>query len=523
SDELIAEMAEAYGLAVLRDVPFSAIRNSDDTPGAGGATPAGVQNALKQLPWFQPMAPVAGSQAPETPALSAPEKARRSARLGWRSALNGYVIFRGAARGAKMGPYVSQFLLAGTTQDPMDGCIQHGSQSISHKIATFEAGVDYLSDWHSWLGAQNGGDQNSLHQHIEFTDQTKAIELPEQPPRFVTTPRDLAAFVRGDATCQPFLNAARMLAGNPKCDPAAAPNWANPVDDPAAIDIDPHLADMLAQATARGLEMAQNPLSTDNISPERLGAMLTLVANDDMGELSSAIRKELISMHMKLQNIGLLNPVSAHNTLQLKHKSNPLENRANPEEWAIDGEDRSLLLPLAYIGGSPMRATAGADHAIIAGACVTILKAYFDMFKSKTCWSPLSLLDVGMRTVFEASEDGDCLRDSSDDPADLTLEGELNKLAANIAMGRTMAGTQLYSEHYENLRRGERLAVRLLTEQMLATPEKKPLCLHGFDGERITIETRASGNGVEPLVHVDGHDSDRWLNEDIYVVKKVAS
>jgi hypothetical protein len=36
------------------------------------------------------------------------------------------------------------------------------------------------------------------------------------------------------------------------------------------------------------------------------------------------------------------------------------------------------LLPMAFQEGSPMHPSYGAGHATVAGACVTILKAFFD-------------------------------------------------------------------------------------------------------------------------------------------------
>ena len=40
----------------------------------------------------------------------------------------------------------------------------------------------------------------------------------------------------------------------------------------------------------------------------------------------------------------------------------------------------SLLLPMAYTPGSPAHPAYGAGHATVAGACVTILKAFFKTF-----------------------------------------------------------------------------------------------------------------------------------------------
>ena len=65
----------------------------------------------------------------------------------------------------------------------------------------------------------------------------------------------------------------------------------------------------------------------------------------------------------------------------------------------------------------------------------------------------------------------------------LTLEGELNKLAANIAIGRNMAGVHYFSDYYDSLRMGEEVAIEILEEQALTYP-KDPfiVSLGTFDG-----------------------------------------
>lgn len=44
----------------------------------------------------------------------------------------------------------------------------------------------------------------------------------------------------------------------------------------------------------------------------------------------------------------------------------------------VNGAANNWLLPMAFPEGSPMHPSYGAGHATVAGACVTILKAWFD-------------------------------------------------------------------------------------------------------------------------------------------------
>ncbi|GGK82708.1 hypothetical protein [Streptomyces flaveus] len=88
----------------------------------------------------------------------------------------------------------------------------------------------------------------------------------------------------------------------------------------------------------------------------------------------------------------------------------------------------SYLLPQAFPEGSPTHPAYGAGHATVAGACVTILKAWFD--ESHVLPDPVV-----------PTTDGTALEPYTDpDVGQLTVGGELNKVAANVAIGRNMGG-----------------------------------------------------------------------------------
>ena len=114
----------------------------------------------------------------------------------------------------------------------------------------------------------------------------------------------------------------------------------------------------------------------------------------------------------------------------------------------------TALLPQAYPEGCPTHPSYPAGHAAIAGACATVLKACFD--ESHVLPEPVV-----------ASADG--LRCSPTQGADLTVGGELDKLASNIALGRDFAGVHWRSDGVEGLKLGEEVAIRLL-ERDAASP-----------------------------------------------------
>jgi hypothetical protein len=74
------------------------------------------------------------------------------------------------------------------------------------------------------------------------------------------------------------------------------------------------------------------------------------------------------------------------------------------------------------------------------------------------------------------------------DAGSLTIEGELNKVAANIATARNMAGVHWRSDYYESIRLGERVALCILKKQSDDYNEKDwSLSLNTFDNQRVTI------------------------------------
>ena len=135
----------------------------------------------------------------------------------------------------------------------------------------------------------------------------------------------------------------------------------------------------------------------------------------------------------------------------------------------------TYLLPMAFPEGSPTHPSYGAGHATVAGACVTILKAWFD--ESFVLSSPV---------VTDA--DGLLLLPYSG--PDLTVGNELNKLAANVAIGRNAAGVHYRSDYSESLLLGESIALEILKEQASTYNELFSFRVTKFDGSTVVIRSR---------------------------------
>lgn len=71
--------------------------------------------------------------------------------------------------------------------------------------------------------------------------------------------------------------------------------------------------------------------------------------------------------------------------------------------------------------------------------------------------------------------------------AALTVGGELNKVAANVAIGRNMGGVHWRTDYTESLKLGETVAIAILEEQKLCYSERHSLSLTKFDGTSVMI------------------------------------
>jgi PAP2 superfamily len=132
----------------------------------------------------------------------------------------------------------------------------------------------------------------------------------------------------------------------------------------------------------------------------------------------------------------------------------------------------TYLLPMAFPEGSPAHPSYTAGHATVAGAGVTILKAFFDE-------------EYVLPRPVVPDADGLTLQPYAGPP--LTVGNELNKLANNIGIGRNMAGVHYRSDNQESLLLGEAVALQMLAEQKACHNQRFTWSLTTFDGQKITL------------------------------------
>ena len=125
-----------------------------------------------------------------------------------------------------------------------------------------------------------------------------------------------------------------------------------------------------------------------------------------------------------------------------------------------------------YPVGAPTHPSYPAGHAVISGACATILKAFFD--EDFVIPSPVqpNVSNTGLDPYVGTLRVGD----------------ELNKLAGNIGMGRNFAGIHWRSDEQAGLELGEDIALSILIDEGYTNNEKfKGYKVTKFNGKTITV------------------------------------
>lgn len=330
-------------------------------------------------------------------------------------------LFRGIAVGCDLGPYISQFLYQN---------IPYGD-SVVIQVYNTETNSPHGITMPDYLDIQNG-DVFDPDADLSGTF------------NYIHTPKVLGAYVHRDAAFQPYYNAALILLGvgapldpnNPYLNNTREEGFVTH----SVVDILSHVAGIAG--IAMRFAWAQKWGYHLRLRPEVMGCR---VHHQESGDTDYGIHSDLISSAtvaaIKVANSG------------------------------------TALLPLQYPEGSPAHPSYPAGHAVMAGACVTILKAFFD--ESTSIPSLMSVVH---------SLDGSSLVGYSGSTTGMTVGTELNKLAANIAIGRDWAGVHYRSDGDWGMELGEKVAIAYLRDVAAGYPEDfDGFNLTKFDGTTIVI------------------------------------
>jgi len=291
------------------------------------------------------------------------ERNRYEARLDKHGDFTLQTFLRGSAPGVKDGPFLSQFLLVGNeacngSYGIDKGRIQYGIQIINQRVCVHKVGVDFMTDWCSWLDVQKGADVREAEDY-------------ESNRRFITTPRDLATYVHHDALYQAYLNACLIMLGlEIPFDKGFPEGKGHPTRDAFATFGGPHILSLLTEVATRALKAVRRQKFNQHCRarPEVIGGLLTLYENGHGGKLGKKGEKAIRKLYALLPST-LLEYIHEHNDLQ-KGKARKLTCTGSPPfpiKQDQNGQDQNLLLPMAFPEGSPMHPSYGAGHATVAG------------------------------------------------------------------------------------------------------------------------------------------------------------
>lgn len=382
-----------------------------------------------------------------------------------------------------------------------DGFVLFGTQIIDQRSIVAREGIDYLTNWAAWLDAQNGVDFNNLD---KLRDRR----------RFLFSPRDIATYVHYDALYQAYLVACLIMLAEGKQFPTdrGLPESSRTRSAFASFG-GPHILSLVTEVATRALKAVwrQKWLHHRRARPEVVAALLTLHENDPAAIKENGLKDALAALRGRIPD-AILTAITAHNTNQnsttiIKPLASPPPDLPTLPEIE---DSKNYLLPMAFPEGSPTHPAYGAGHATVAGACVTILKAFFEMYKDNNSLREWPF-DVYVSKKTPPVKGGELVK-LTPKPEDLTIAGELDKLAANIAIARNMAGVHYYTDYYESLRLGERIAVSMLEEQMSMYGESVSMRFPTFDGD----DLRVQANGGSAAVVVYGKDKRRLTPREWY-------
>lgn len=344
-------------------------------------------------------------------------------------------LFRGLTPGDQAGPYLSQFFY--------QPC-RFGANEIVQQITTVrsvaDGGADYMTSFDS-----GPGNYLDIQRGISppFGDRIDPIR------RYMRNGRDIGQWVHIDVLFQAYFQAFLVIAGLGTPVDNGNPYRNNPTQDGFGTFGGPHIATLLCEVATRALKAVwyQKWLVHRRLRPEAHAARVDRTLYHGAGYPVHAEILNSLSTASRLG--GYMTPGNA-------------------------------LLPMAFPEGSPTHPAYGAGHATVAGACVTILKAWF---KETT-----TLASLGVTPV-EPTDDGlGLVTYTGADAGSLTIGSELNKIASNVALGRNTAGVHWRSDGTESLRLGEQVAIGILKDHRGCYNEVfNGFSLTKFDGTTVIV------------------------------------
>lgn len=432
SKESSAMMAELYAMVLSRDQPFF-----NNGANATALTIMNDPQVIANLPHYSPIGVNFTAQT----------------------------LFRGMSASEKFGPYISQLLLLNIPMGGMTVEQKYNAQPTKQMAIAEGKTVEWGRNNTEMVAMQNTT--------LNLLPPANTV----MQKRYIHTGRSLAEAVHIDPVYQFFYQASLILLGLGVPMNPGMPSYANQasfITGASGPSVQCSIAEVTGLALKhawfwkwqvfRGLRPEVYSLWVDNV----LNARVANAGNYDIDSI--------------LLNSAAINAIKAYN-----------------QSW---GFADSYTLPTTYREGSPIHPDWPSGHATVAGAAITIMKIFFN---ATGLWSSLPGLQPGNinRTIVplsvsgiyaQASTNGGILIDYSlGDASSMTINGELNKLASNVAFGRDFAGIHYRSSAVGGILLGEKVAIGYMEDQLSSMVQngvggtKPSITIQGYLGNTIVI------------------------------------
>jgi len=338
------------------------------------------------------------------------------------------LLFRGSFPGEALGPYVSQFFIKPTA---------FGAQPLSQQMTTYLPDIDYMTSFADWLTVQDGN-VTGLHNQVD------------PQVRYVRNGRDLSAYTHVDVLFQAYFTAFLVLSS------IGAPlNPGNPYvgstsENGFGTFGGPDFAASIAEVATKALNACwyQKWLVHLRPRPEAIGGIVHLIKTGQQAETDVTLSNVILG------SVGLQQSFNQYGT------------------W---------LLSQAYPEGSPTHPAYPTGHGVVGGACITVVKFFFDG-------------NFVIPHPKVPSSDGLTLLDyTGADAGELTVNGELNKIGHNVSFGHGIhAGIHWRSDTDTSLLLGEAVALSFLRDKAQTYNEPFTVHITKFDGTTATISNQGN-------------------------------
>ncbi len=336
------------------------------------------------------------------------------------------LLFRGGFSGETVGPYLSQLLIKDTNL---------GSLPIKQQYFTSLPNVDFMEDPTTFQQVQNG-----ISTGLKLTQ--------PNTPIFLHNGRGLSAYTHDDVLYQAYFIAYLVL---------------NTINAP------------LNPGNPYNGSKIQNGFGT--FGQPDIAATLASVASEALKAVW--YQKWFVHLRHRPESGGAivyLQKTGQGNTIQGHLSPTVLNSKAVQSSFTTNN---SYFLSQAFPEGSPTHPAYPTGHGTVAGACITVLKFFFNG-------------DFVISNPQVPSSDGTMLNDyTGSDAGQITVNGELNKIAHNVSFGHGIhAGIHWRSDTDTSIQLGEAVALSILQDRAQNYNEKFTVKLTKLDGTVATISNQ---------------------------------